>query len=416
MAGTFDYSTPDASLPIGAVVQSPLNLEKMSAGKWIRLDGRTVNRGTYPLIESDYAAGVFTSTQRTLNAAPVAWNPVADDTNFLLCGAAGTSPLQASADGITWSTSATWGASTNVTQLIKAGSRFILAGTAGDTATTPYVANINQTAANIVAKSNWTATTSGIAATGNWQTLAYSPTLGRTVMVKSTSDTVANGIKYLNDASTAWGSGSGGSLSTAKQIVVWTGDRFLVFCGAVGVLHSSTDGITWTDSGLLISASSAVSDNAGTVVVSGSHVLTGYSDANLTSNSGFFVSKDYGATFSFIQSVAGAFAPLVRYVNNKFITQYGWCSTDGLTWSRGFPALDVLGTAAAAGGSGAAVSQHDITYKAGVYFGHYPSTQYNAFTATEDMSKYRLQTAAEAYDAAGRRSATGSMTVYMRVR
>ena len=306
----------------------------MRNGKWIALDGRDCNRSDYPELSPYFPVGVFTSTARTLAGAPAYATIAADDTNYLATGVAGTATLQASADGVTWTASSTWGASTSWASIIRAGTRWVIAGSGGD-ATAPYVQNVNATAANTVPKANWTATTGGTTTTLT-QGLAYSPSLGRTVLCKNGSLATASGLFYLNDASTTWNACSGGSTMDRKG-VCWTGQAFVTISNASdsNIIQTSSDGMTFSDAYINQkgNAVSITSDGNGTVVV--------YVTAAGLSNSkgyGFIVSKDHGSTWCFVDAITSDLyypVPVIWYVNGKFIaagTGVTLMSSDGLTW------------------------------------------------------------------------------------
>ena len=383
--------------PVGAVCQSPVNLETMTQGQWIALDGRDCIRSQYPEIQSMFPAGVFTSTARALAATSNAPTIVADNTNFLTPGAAGTSALQASPTGgvgSDWVQSATWGASTAVKSIVVAGTRYVIAGTAGDMSA-PYVYATGNTAANTVAKANWTATTGG-ASTTLTQGLAYGSTAnagaGRTVLCINGSQATATGLFYMNDAATAWNACSGGSTQT-RQTICWSGQKFFVFMTTGTLYQVSSDGATFADAYLPVSALQAsfaplscASDGNGTIVL-----LTQFAEGAATSLVfGALVSKDHGATWRTVQfpeynhrQIAVLY--FVKYANGKFFAGYGgatgtvFVSSDGLNWF----------SEPITGGRGILIGMYDIAYKAGVYCGNgYNAT--DALTATEDMSKFRI--------------------------
>ena len=115
------------SEPVGSIRQSVIDLEEESNGQWLLADNRSLLRANYPAVESYYPDGTYTPTLRTLPDVPGYAAPAADSVNFLVAGPEGTSPLQASADGATWVTSASWAASTAFRNIIVAGARWIVA-------------------------------------------------------------------------------------------------------------------------------------------------------------------------------------------------------------------------------------------------------------------------------------------------
>lgn len=394
MSGNFERNKISTyeSLPLGATIATPFDLETYTKfnppgqGRWMLLDGRDLNRATVDYdFSRSFPAGVSTSTSRTLNANPNTNTIVADGTNFLAPGTAGTSALQASADASSWSTSATWGASTDPTCIIVAGTRYIMSGTAGDLSA-PYVSNTGQTAANQVAKSNWTATTSG-ATSALVKALAYSPSLGKTVLCPSGAGTT---FYYLADGATAW-TNNAASTSANKGAVVWTGRYFLSFTLSSNLIQRNPTGSgVWVDSYLpfsrvLGSFVTAASDGAGTVVAfsNSSPVNLGFGSTGTV-----IVSKDDGDSWRIV-SLPQEFSTLtnacqISYANGKFIisntvTLNFVFSVDGLNWQ-----VEPLGVRGIAPTNAAVVA-----YKSGVYAGLITGST-SAFSSTEDTSKFRL--------------------------
>lgn len=381
------------TLPVGTVLDSDIDLETMTGGRWLMLDGRDVLRGQYPEIAPYYPVGTFTSTARTLNAIPVAATGAADGTNYLLPGAAGTSPLQASADGASWSTSATWAASTSPVCIILAGSRFVMAGSGGDL-TVPYVSTANTySAANQVAKSNWSATTVAGTST-NRECLAYSPQLGMTAMFPDGAGTT---VHTLADGSTTWVART--VTSATKRSIVWTGQRFLITTPTIATAFQySTNGTSWSDLttpvfGFIIN--SMASDGNGTVIaVDGSNLLSGM----------LLVSKDHGATWRHINLPRhyqmGNVYPTgstdtvdingyLSYCNGRFflsppaaVRANTLVSVDGLHWQ-----VDPIGFRGALTGTRNGITTH----KAGVYLTINTSSasSYN-YTSVENNAYFRL--------------------------
>lgn len=394
---------------VGEVVQSPINLEAMTQGRYLLLDGRDLKRADYPELgfkkdprtgQLAFPAGVFTGTARTLNSSPAVAVIAADGTNFLAAAPNGTAPIQASADGITWSASATW-VGTNVASIIVAGTRYVMAGnTAGELATSPMVINTGGTAANLVAKANWTATTVATTTTLA-QGLAYGPTAnagaGRTVMIPDAAGTT---IWTLDDGATAWVARSHTN-SRTKKAVDWTGQQFIVLCSDnyCSTILTSPDGVTWTEKSVphTLYATQfphvAASDGAGTVVI----VVNGQSGRNT-----FVVSKDHGVTWRVIPfpSWAGTNVQTgapgneysgVHFVNGVFVVMSIYplgnpISVDGLSWHSEPLSLR--------GGSQIVVGDVEaIAYKAGVYC-HIVKGATGANTYTENRSMMRLPYAA----------------------
>ncbi len=396
MAGPFDYSLA-ANFPVGAVLQSPINLETLTGGLWVAMDGRDAIRTQFVELAQNFSGGVFTTTTRTLNATPAVGIVAADTVNFAVAGAAGTAALQTSADGITWTGGTNWTASTQVASLIVAGTRWIVATSAG--ALQPLVINTGGTAAALANMSNWTATTSA-AQTTLLQGLAYGSTAnagaGRTVMVKNGA-TDNTGFYYLNDGSTAWTNVGAGGNTVTKSGIAWTGLKYIVPCtDAYSVVLTSTDGNTWTQSNIpfaLCNGYRAIaSDGNGTVIIA-------FSIASIWF---FIVSKDHGTTWRKIQVsqtarvdtsgngtlVSGAQANWLQFINGKFVftplmvtnsAPMVLISADGLVWSEE-PLVDR--------GSVNLISA--MAWKANVYCGINSAVGTGSITATEDMSKFRM--------------------------
>lgn len=368
------------NMPLGAVIASPVNLELLNPKRWMALDGGDrLKSDMSTVVAARFPVGVMTSTARTLNATPVVAMIAADGTNFLAPGATGTSPLQASPDATTWSTSATWGASTSACSIIVAGSRFILAGTGGDLSA-PYVANTGQTAANIVNKANWTVTTGGFS-TSLGQCLAYSSSLALTVGVPSAAGT---SVYTLPDGGTAW---TGRTVSSqTKTAICWTGSKFVIRT-ATNLIHTSSDGVTWADSYIPFYVSSSggiASDGAGTVVMPVSNSAAVF----------FLVSKDHGSTWrrvippieSYIGS-SGIFAQVtlnnnVQYINGKFVAFGNTClwSADGISWFLEDPTQR---------GANVSTALLAMAYQGGTYCG-INATNTSALSATENTGKVRM--------------------------
>lgn len=398
-----------AVFEVSQVIQALFN---PNPNKWLGMNGQDVSTGAWPELAAQWPCGVFTSTARTLAAGPAGSAIAADSTNFLLPGAIGTSPLQASPTGAsgTWSTAATWGAGSSVTSLIKAGSRFIAAGPGGDFLNSgPYFAAIDQTAANIVAKSNWTAATNSQSVASE-QCLAYSSSLGRAVMARDTSLSTAAGLFYINDASTTLVACSGGSTMT-RGCITWSGKNFVAM-GIGNLYQLSSDGQTFTDAFLPTVSpviTSVASDENGTVVALG----------QITNINGTFygalVSTDHGVTWE-VSRLPAELAPgsnalfKVQYLNGRFfiLTTYDvvMVSKDGKFWAiepipqRGIPGIHV----------------YALAYKAGVFCG-IASSVTSALTAVEDPSKFRVPRQIASYgSAAGYIGSNQFLPSYIRAR
>ncbi len=376
--------------PIGSVIQSPINLEAMTNGQWIALDGRDCNRSDYPLLSPYFPAGVFTSTVRTLDKAPQTVNIAASATHLVVPSVANTNEpcLQYSTDGASWITQASWQATAaNVTSVIYAGSRFVAVCSA---TVMPRVFTDPSAAL--------TATTGSVATTSSLHGLAYGPTAnggaGRTVCVKDGALATASAIFYMNDGSTAWSAASGGS-SCNRVAVCWTGQKFIAVVSAGTdaqvMVQTSSDGAAWSDQFLPFQASgvsnSIASDGNGTVVIP----IVIKIDGNTVG--GVITSKDHGATWRFIKGPQDGYwlrPDRVFYLNGKFIGITSGSayplqtfSSDGIGWTVDAMFLRGMGNVSYYGISALAI-------KGGVYYG--VGTQNTGYSATEDMSKFKLRT------------------------
>lgn len=373
------------AVPIGTVVQSPLNLESLAGGKFLALDGRDVLRTAVSAAflgasNANFPAGVFTSTARTLPQAPNNLALCAGPNHFIAAGRnLANGELLYSADGTSWTavslTTAWTGGTCAASSIIYAGARYVATETAFGK---PVVCSGDPTI-----QANWTATTNGFT-TSLSQALAHSTSLGLTVGISNGSSTV---IKTLATGATAWVDRSHAT-SRDKACVAWTGQKFIVPVNNSQVCLVSSDGVTWNEQQVpyVLNAQCIASDGNGTVVV----VMAG----NSSYVTKILVSKDHGATWrettipfdayrSSSYSLASS-APLMsaQYINGKFVipTSVGSVlfSSTGLSWQvepvnrRGALSADC----------------RVMAYKSGVYVGIGTSTA--ALSATEDMSKFRL--------------------------
>ena len=374
---------------IGEIVQSPINLEVPNS-KYICIDGSDRNRSDWPELGTTarFPVGVFTSTSRTLAANPSDATIVADATNFLVPGVAGTDALQASADAVTWvTTTGGWAASSAFPSMIVAGPRFIIAPSAGESQ--PYFIAIGGTAANLVVKANWTVTTGGTV-TASERGLSYDPATGITVLIKTTPLTTANGVFALsNNADTSWAAAGGGSTMN-RQAIAFSGTKHIIVAYTQSNLYqTTTDGVTVTDAYFPFTfiADDIVSDGAGTVVVA-AHTIT---NGAFSSTNGFIVTKDHGATWKIIDSErSGLFGttPYLSFANGKFIATNSSgssehvVSSDGLTW---------FNEPISKRGKVISSDSRRLAYKSGVYCGVHTSG--GALTAVEDMNKFKMPSA-----------------------
>lgn len=376
------YGRPLDTLPVGSVIQSALNLEKTTGGRWLQLDGRYILRSSVaPEFSAQYPIGVFTSTNRTLAAAPgVYYTGAASSTYFVIPATTGTACMQYSTDGATWSqTSLVTPASCQSSCIIWTGSRFI--------------ASTNGTAAGPICttgdnpNSTWTQTTNAAVNTSGSQTLCYSPSLALTVYHTGATST---SIYTLADGATSWVART--KTSSGTNGICWTGSRFVMNTSTPGcMIQYSTDGINWIDSKIADTTSAAsiaqlASDGNGTVV----GVLT----------DSFLVSLDHGdnwrrifppaeairGSLNDISSGATSTYNTVSYINGMFVSNGAHYKTlwskDGMNWMISSPGVNAL----------TQCTTYFLIYKAGIYTGINASLT-TTWSATEDTSKFRLPNA-----------------------
>jgi hypothetical protein len=393
-AGNSTVIDPNSYYPIGFVLQSPINLETLYPGKWLALDGRDVTRTQYASISTYYPINVTTPTARTLNATPGQVALAADTSVFVMAGAAGTSPLQATGDsGASFSTSATWGASTDPQCIITAGTRFVMCGTAGDL-TAPYVANTGQTAANIVAKSNWTVTTGGFVNSIR-HAMIDCRSLGLVVGIPSGATT---SVYTLADGATAWTART--VTSATYTDAVWTGTKVILF-GGTNFIQTSTNATAYTDGYLPFAPSSsgfsAASDGSGTVVVVEGPASSGAFN--------IWTSTDHGSTWgrytlpldsytenNSASTIGNHSLQQVQYVNDRFIitttsTKLTLMSKNGKQWFNENPGVRAAGNL---GSSSAPGRINAYAYNGTVYFGMGTGGTGAALSFVDDTTKFRL--------------------------
>lgn len=301
----------DSGLPIGAVIQG----FAPDPVQWQQLDGRTLTRSAWPNLSPRFPIGKYIGTVRTLAATPSAGGHVIATADYFVSTNAGGSStsIQYSSTGESWSTTAT--ASATPVALCAMAARIVaLNGAAGQ----PIIS------ATLVPSSAWTLMTGGptsVALGNHFSRMAYSPTLGRLLVVYSTRFSV-------DDGSTAFTGRTSTSGLTTPVGTAWSGNRFVNIGANSAICEFSTDGISYT-SGLLAEATSASqgnisSDVNGTLVVSGCP-------------SGLQVSHDHGATWAIrqIPGVPASDAWRVQRAGDRFVvpTLQGLAfSLDGDNW------------------------------------------------------------------------------------
>lgn len=300
----------DSGMPLGTVLQG-WGLDPVL---WQQLDGRTLTRSAWPYLSERFPIGKHTGTVRTLPSNAATSGPVIATANhFVAPGPSGVLSILYSTDGVTWS-AATTPSHTPAAVCAMAARLVTLNGAAAQGIAS---ATLDPTSAWSVVSGGPT----GVTLANHISRMAYSPTLGRMLVVVSTRYT-------MDDASTAYTSRASTTGLSTPIGVCWTGTRFILIFASNSACEFSNDGITYT-AGLLVEALSSAqgniaSDGAGTVVVSGSP-------------SGLQVSKDHGATFQLrqIPGVAPSDAWRVQRAGDRFVvpTVLGLAfSLDGENW------------------------------------------------------------------------------------
>jgi len=370
---------------IGQVIQSPVDLEALYPGEFMRLDGRDVLRSAVSSAflgasNANFPAGVFTSTARTLPQAPSTLALCAGPSHFIAAGRnLANGELVYSADGVSWtalSLTTAWTAGTvSASSIIYAGDRYIAAGTG---LAKPAVCSGDPTS-----QANWSATTNGFT-TNLSQGLVYCASLGIAVGIQNGSGTA---IKTLADGASAWVDRSHAT-ARDKFCVSFTGQKIIVLVNNSPVYLSSSDGATWVEQQLpyRVNAPSIASDGNGTVVV----VMAG--DIDYVTK--LLVSNDHAATWNEVTVPFDAYrsssyslpasAPLMsaQYINGRFVIPASngsvLFSATGRTWQ--VEPVNRRGALSA----GCSV----MAYKSGIYVGIGMTT--SALSASEDTTKFRL--------------------------
>lgn len=327
--------------PLGATIQGV----GLSEPQWVQRDGKARLRSAYPRLSTIFPIGKMTGTARTLAGAPGAPVITASPTYFvaIAASAAGTNPLQYSTDGVTYNLATT--ATITPSSVEWCGNRFIVLSSA---ANQPLVTTGD------APNGTWSATTSGpvsVSAGSSVCRLAYSASLGRVLVIPTTSGT---SVFTLENAASAWVTRTMPT-STARQGACWTGTRYLVVSGASSVLEASPDATTgsWTSVPLQEATSTAqgniASDGNGVVVVSGSP-------------SGLQVSQDHGASFEVVQitGIPQSDTWRVRYAGDRFVvpTAQGTAmSLDGRKWFLDTQSIQAFSTASCVAKKGSVFAQ-----------------------------------------------------------
>lgn len=300
----------------GAVLGGIVQGVGLAEPGYIACDGRSVSRSTYPSLSSLFPFGKLTGTIRTLAVTPTNYALAATPTYFVASSAnvAGTTAIQYSTDGVTWSQASVVTPSIITLNLIWAGTRLV--GTGQNAGTQTFATTGDNPG------STWVACTGLVSAVVPRFGLSYGA--GKVLALVSGSTTAA---ATLDDGSTTWVARTLPSAQD-KQAACWTGTRFIVVAGGTATIAKSNDAITWADDTLpeatVASQGGIASNGSGTVVVSG---LT----------SGLLASYDHGATWNrvAIPNVQPDTSWKVQFIGDRFVvpTTLGLAmSTDGLNW------------------------------------------------------------------------------------
>lgn len=311
-------------MPIGTVAEL---VAPPADGNWLPADGRSVARGDYPVLSAMFGVGTCTFTARTLAATPAARGIAASATYFVASGASGATGIQYSTDGTTWSTTSVSITSGTISSIVWTGIRFVATYSATNQPVVTTGDNPNST---------WTATTGGPATVATSNGLAYSPSLGMTVAITTSS---TNSIYTLADGATAWTTQTAPT-TAARNGVCWTGSRFIVITQSSQSYLYSTDGITWTEAffpnfvNMSFGANPQIYSNGSGLVV-----------ARMIDTAGSFmrllVSTDHGVTWRNAQVPVGfpesaTSSTSLSYAGGVFFLYAAYCtlcSTDGVTWN-----------------------------------------------------------------------------------
>lgn len=278
-----------------------------------RLDGRTIQRSTYPDLSALFPIGKLTGTARTLAAAPTSVQLIATANHFVAAGASTANAVQFSSDGASWATSATAGA-VAVSALIATPTRLIALSSTAQ----PAIASNGLTPAATWA--NTASSPQSVTSGSSMCRMCYHAAGTRVVAVHPSL-----GVYTLDDGSTTWATRT----SSARQGVASTGSRLIGITAGTATASVSTDnGVTWSDFTLLEAISTLqgniASNGSGTVVISGSP-------------SGLQVSTDHGVTWKFvtIPGLAASDTWRVQFSDGRFLipTAFGMCqSVNGEDW------------------------------------------------------------------------------------
>ena len=307
-----------------------------AAPDYERLDGRTIQRSTYPDLEVLFPIGKLTGTIRTLAASPTAIPVIATANHFVAAGANTANAVQFSSDGASWATSATAG-SVAVSVLIQTPVRLIAL------SSTVQAAIVSS---NLTPAATWTATSSGpTALTAGTSRGCYHAAGARAVAVHQST-----GVSTLDDGSTTWVART----STARQGVTSTGTRVIGIAPGTATASVSVDnGVTWADftlpEAIAASQGGIASNGTGTVVITGAAA-------------GLMVSYDHGVTWQVMQlvGVAPSDAWKVQFSGGCFIiptTRGLMMSLDARDWQLDPNPVQSFGTGVGVARKGTTIVQ-----------------------------------------------------------
>lgn len=300
-------SSIPSGMPVGSVVQG-INL---SEPEYVPCDGRPLARASYARLATLFPFGKLTGTVRALAESSSSYCIAASPTYLVAAAASGSSAVQYSADGVTWSKAGVATPSVTVSSLIFAGTRWIATSTLGSA---PFVTSGDNP------NSTWTELTGGTPGGVVRYGVAYSAALGRAALL---TQGTAPTIHTLENGATALVART--ASSQARYGICWSGSQFVTLSGTM--ISTSADGITWADAPLPEAASSTAgiaSNGAGAVVISGV-------------TSGLLVSQDHGATWA-VAAIPGVPADSswqVHYSGDRFFvptTRGVAMSLDGREW------------------------------------------------------------------------------------
>jgi len=311
-------------LPVGTIVEAPYNLS-LTDSSWIPCNGQRLVRATYPLLASQFpSVGVFDGTQRTKTAAAAAGGCASNGTIWVAASATGTTAIQTTPDGVTWTSRTTPSASNIPSSIIYTGTRFIFAN-AGAVAACHSTDGIT-----------WATGTGAPAVTNtSLQCLAYAPSASRVGHVTSNAN-----FYISNDHGQNWTTTAHGIASFTPSSVVWTGNTFFSVQNNTQNAMTTANGTTGFGAVRLpfivfnSSQCGLQSDGNGRVT------CFGIGSANI--GLGLWLSKDHGQTWSQVvfplqvgQTILGTGAGHISYTNSRWFasTSYGLViSSDGENW------------------------------------------------------------------------------------